>query len=90
MNEIGNSLREFGVAIVMLATLGLALWRSLKWTGLHVVEPVIKSHKQFLDRTIKLMEQIIVTQEQLHQEIKLLREDHSLLRKELLHKDQES
>jgi hypothetical protein len=47
--------QTFGLPVVLLLLLLLALWRVLRWTGDNVVKPLVAKHLEFMDSAMKAM-----------------------------------
>lgn len=52
MNEWMQLLQTFGVAVVCLFALGVAVWRGANWVATHIVTPMVDRHLRLLDALI--------------------------------------
>ena len=63
-------LQIVGFPAAVLVIFGWAVWRSIIWVSIHVVNPLIESHKSFLESMVRNSDRHTELLESIHDAVK--------------------
>ena len=70
-----NLLQTFGVAVVCLIALALAIWRVLRWSGENVVKPIVAKHIESMTKMDVAVDSLTATTSKLAEKIEQMSTD---------------